>query len=58
MVLANKKDIEKKQITNKQIEDFRRANQDIIFYEVSARNGLNILASFTELSEKMLEKGC
>lgn len=30
---------------------------DLLFYEVSARNGFQIEEAFQELSKKMLEKG-
>jgi hypothetical protein len=39
MVLANKRDVDKRDITNKQIEDFQREHSDIAFFEVSARTG-------------------
>ena len=59
MVLANKRDLDKRQISNREIEEFQRAHDDleILCYEVSARNGHNITEAFMELSEKMLNKG-
>jgi hypothetical protein len=30
---------------------------DVIFFEVSARSGFNINEAFTDLSQRMLEKG-
>lgn len=60
MVLANKRDLDtKRQISNKEIEEFQReqTTSDLLFFEVSARNGQNINEAFVELSEKMLEKG-
>jgi Ras-related protein Rab-5C len=59
MVLANKRDLEtKRQISNNEIEGFQREQTtDLLFFEVSARNGQNINEAFVELSEKMLQKG-
>jgi GTPase SAR1 family protein len=56
MVLANKRDLEgKRQITTKDIEEYQRGNpSDLMFFEVSARNGQNVTEAFMELSEKML----
>jgi hypothetical protein len=39
MVLANKKDLQNKQMTPYHIEDFRREFTTLLFYEVSARSG-------------------
>ncbi len=39
MILANKKDVQNKQMTPYHIEDFRREFPTLVFYEVSARNG-------------------
>lgn len=49
MILATKKDLDisKRLITNKEIEDFQREHdQDIMFFEVSSRNGTNITEAF------------
>ena len=39
MILANKKDMQNKQMTPYHIEDFRREFSNLLFYEVSARSG-------------------
>ena len=39
MVLGNKRDLDKKEISSEQIENFMREHRDILFYEVSSRTG-------------------
>ncbi|CDW84056.1 ras-related protein rab-5a isoform 2 [Stylonychia lemnae] len=57
MVLGNKRDIELKQVSNKEIEDFQANHRDVIFSETSARTGMLINESFRTLSLKMTDKG-
>ena len=57
MVLGNKRDLEAKEVTDKEIEEFQANHRDVVFSEVSARTGLLIMESFRTLGLKMLDKG-
>ena len=54
-VLGNKRDMDRKhyEVSNDDIEEFQSVNRTTIFYEVSAKSGLNVEEAFVELCTKM-----
>jgi len=59
MILANKRDLDpsRRKVTSKDIEELQRAHSEILFFEVSARNGHNIHDAFLKISDIMMSKG-
>jgi GTPase SAR1 family protein len=61
LVLANKRDLptSQKKLSAKAMENFQREQQcaDLSFFEVSARSGYQIEEAFSDLGQRMFEKG-
>jgi len=55
MILANKMDLEDRQVTKKEIQDWT-SSQNLPFYETSAKEGVNVEKAFEQLSKMILEK--
>ncbi len=50
MVLGNKRDLEPRKITSRQIEEFQASNSEVIYMECSARTGFQVPDSFKALT--------
>ena len=57
LVLGNKRDLEHKEITAKEVADFQAMHRDVIFMETSARTGYQVVESFKNMGQIMIEKG-
>ena len=57
MLLGNKLDLEKERVVKKEIIDEFVKKNNLIYFETSAKSGLNIDSSFYALTEEIFKKG-
>lgn len=56
LVLANKVDLEDRQVSKRDVGEWAKANDDIRFYETSAKEGVNVGKAFEEIAKLSLAK--
>ncbi|CDW75642.1 ras-related protein rab11 [Stylonychia lemnae] len=57
LVLGNKRDLDLKEVTDKDIEQIMEKCKDVIYFETSARNGYQVDESFRSMTVKLVERG-
>lgn len=54
MIIANKSDLEKKEVTKEMGEEYAKKN-NVLFMEASAKTDFQVSAAFQKISEKLID---